>query len=89
MLKAFESQIRVCLFEYRQIREHFVSSREGRDLFFWAFKAKDVWFLWLEDPGVSVISLWEVTPPKTTVHTEQCFKAELTCLSSSGKSLII
>lgn len=30
MLKAFESQTRVCLFECRQISGQFVSTREGR-----------------------------------------------------------
>lgn len=41
MLKAFESQIRVCLFEYRQIGGHSVSTikREGVALLAWAFKA--------------------------------------------------
>lgn len=33
-LKAFESQIRICLFEYRQIRGHYVSTLEGGGLDF-------------------------------------------------------
>lgn len=43
---------------------------EGVALLLWAFKAKDGWFLWLADPGASVISLWEVRPHKTTAYSE-------------------
>lgn len=72
MLEAFESQMRVCLFEYRQISGHFCihRRREGVALLLWAFKVKDAWFLWLEEPGVRVISPWEVTPFNTTAYTE-------------------
>lgn len=72
MLKAFESQIRVCLFEYRQTIGHSESTgeRKGVASLLGGFKGKDAWFLWPEDPGESVLAPWEVAQCNTTAHTE-------------------